>query len=58
MFSREKEQQQPQSGQRFFVNCVSHSKNLRRKLEADLSRPRFIETVYGVGYRFKEQEQP
>lgn len=36
----------------------SHIKNLRHKLEADLSSPRFIETVYGVGYRFKEQEQP
>lgn len=30
----------------------SHIKNLRRKLERDPSRPRFIETVYGVGYRF------
>jgi two-component system alkaline phosphatase synthesis response regulator PhoP len=30
----------------------SHIKNLRHKLEADPSRPRFIETVYGVGYRF------
>jgi DNA-binding response OmpR family regulator len=34
----------------------SHVKNLRRKLESDPSRPRFIETVYGVGYRFIEQE--
>jgi len=30
----------------------SHIKNLRRKLEADPAHPRFIETVYGVGYRF------
>jgi len=30
----------------------SHIKNLRRKLEADPAEPRFIETVYGVGYRF------
>jgi len=33
----------------------SHVKNLRRKLEADPASPRFIETVYGVGYRFLEQ---
>ena len=30
----------------------SHIKNLRRKLEPDPTRPRFIETVYGEGYRF------
>jgi two-component system, OmpR family, alkaline phosphatase synthesis response regulator PhoP len=30
----------------------SHIKNLRRKLENDPLHPRFIETVYGVGYRF------
>jgi two-component system, OmpR family, alkaline phosphatase synthesis response regulator PhoP len=30
----------------------SHIKNLRRKLEADPAHPRFIETVYGEGYRF------
>ena len=34
----------------------SHIKNLRRKLEPDPTNPRFIETVYGVGYRFVEQE--
>jgi two-component system, OmpR family, alkaline phosphatase synthesis response regulator PhoP len=33
----------------------SHVKNLRRKLETDPANPRFIETVYGVGYRFLEQ---
>jgi DNA-binding response OmpR family regulator len=30
----------------------SHIKNLRRKLESNADQPRFIETVYGVGYRF------
>jgi two-component system alkaline phosphatase synthesis response regulator PhoP len=30
----------------------SHVKNLRRKIEEDPRRPRYIETVYGVGYRF------
>ena len=34
----------------------SHIKNLRRKLEGDSAHPHFIETVYGVGYRFIEQE--
>jgi two-component system, OmpR family, alkaline phosphatase synthesis response regulator PhoP len=34
----------------------SHVKNLRRKIEADPAQPRYIETVYGVGYRFIEQE--
>jgi DNA-binding response OmpR family regulator len=33
----------------------SHIKNLRRKLES-ASDARFIETVYGVGYRFAEEE--
>ncbi|MCD6289969.1 MAG: response regulator transcription factor [Anaerolineae bacterium] len=31
----------------------SHIKNLRRKLEEDPRRPRYIQTVYGVGYRLK-----
>lgn len=29
-----------------------HIKNLRAKLEDDPRQPRYIETVYGVGYRF------
>jgi two-component system alkaline phosphatase synthesis response regulator PhoP len=29
----------------------SHVKNLRRKLEPDPGRPRYIHTVYGVGYK-------
>ncbi len=31
-----------------------HILNLRRKLEPDPSRPRYIKTVYGAGYRFSE----
>lgn len=30
----------------------AHIKNLRAKLEPDPKNPRFIETVFGVGYRF------
>ena len=33
-----------------------HIKNLRRKLESDPSTQRFIETVYGEGYRFIERD--
>ncbi|MGI6659937.1 MAG: response regulator transcription factor [Dethiobacteraceae bacterium] len=31
----------------------SHIKNLRHKLEPDTANPRFIKTVYGVGYKFE-----
>jgi len=34
-----------------------HVKNLRAKLEDDPRDPRYIETVYGVGYRFAEQTE-
>ena len=30
----------------------SHIKNLRRKIEVDPANPIYIQTVYGVGYRF------
>ncbi len=32
----------------------SHIKNLRKKLEPDPREPRYILTVYGVGYRFQD----
>lgn len=35
----------------------SHIKNLRRKIEMDASDPRYIETVFGVGYRFRAPEE-
>jgi two-component system, OmpR family, alkaline phosphatase synthesis response regulator PhoP len=34
----------------------AHIKNLRMKLEPDPRRPRYIQTVYGVGYRFDSGE--
>jgi len=33
----------------------AHIKNLRSKIELDSKKPRYIETVFGVGYRFKVQ---
>lgn len=33
----------------------SHIKNLRRKIEADPRQPRYIQTVYGLGYRFVDR---
>ena len=33
----------------------AHIKNLRRKIEADTSDPRYILTVFGIGYQFTEQ---
>jgi two-component system alkaline phosphatase synthesis response regulator PhoP len=31
-----------------------HIRNLRMKIEADPGNPRYIETVFGVGYRFRK----
>lgn len=31
----------------------AHVKNLRKKLEDDPAHPRYIQTVYGVGYKFE-----
>jgi two-component system, OmpR family, alkaline phosphatase synthesis response regulator PhoP len=35
----------------------AHVKNIRRKLEDDPSSPRYLLTVYGVGYRFAELDE-
>lgn len=34
----------------------AHVKNLRRKIEPDPRRPRYILTAHGVGYRFADVE--
>ena len=33
----------------------SHIKNLRKKLEVDPRSPRYVQTVYGVGYKFNDE---
>jgi two-component system alkaline phosphatase synthesis response regulator PhoP len=33
----------------------AHVKNLRRKLEPDPAEPRYVLTVYGVGYKFTDE---
>ncbi len=35
----------------------AHVKNIRRKLERDPHEPRYVQTVHGVGYRFRDDEQ-
>jgi two-component system alkaline phosphatase synthesis response regulator PhoP len=33
----------------------AHVKNLRRKLEKDPAQPRYVLTVYGIGYKFNDE---
>jgi two-component system alkaline phosphatase synthesis response regulator PhoP len=33
----------------------AHVKNLRRKIEPEVGRPRYVLTVHGVGYRFSDE---
>lgn len=36
----------------------AHIKNLRRKIEPDPRHPRYILTIYGVGYKFTDEVAP
>ena len=40
----------------FERNVDAHIKNLRAKIEPNPKKPTFIETVFGVGYRFSKME--
>jgi two-component system, OmpR family, alkaline phosphatase synthesis response regulator PhoP len=42
-------------GESFDRAIDAHIKNIRRKLEPDPRNPRYIETVYGIGYRVAER---
>lgn len=42
--------------QGFDRSIDAHIKNLRRKLEPDPTVPRYVLTVFGVGYKFAEEE--
>jgi DNA-binding response OmpR family regulator len=33
----------------------AHVKNLRKKIEPDPKHPRYVETVFGVGYRLRKE---
>jgi two-component system alkaline phosphatase synthesis response regulator PhoP len=35
----------------------AHVKNIRRKLELDPSEPMYVQTVHGVGYRFRDDDR-
>jgi two-component system alkaline phosphatase synthesis response regulator PhoP len=56
-FSRQRllEQLHGYSHDGFDRSIDAHVKNLRRKIEPDLSNPTYILTVYGIGYRFNDQ---
>jgi two-component system alkaline phosphatase synthesis response regulator PhoP len=43
------------AGQGLGRTLDSHIKNLRRKVEPDPKKPVYIQTVYGVGYRFSAE---
>jgi DNA-binding response OmpR family regulator len=34
----------------------THVSNLRKKVEIDPAKPKYIHTVYGIGYRFGEKK--
>ena len=58
VFSRERllEQLHGHTHDGFDRSIDAHVKNLRRKIEPDLSEPTYILTVYGVGYRFNDED--
>jgi DNA-binding response OmpR family regulator len=49
------EETQGQAYEGYERTIDAHVKNLRAKLELDPHQPRYIETVFGVGYRFRKE---
>ncbi len=43
-----------EEGDSFERAVDAHMKNLRRKIERDPRKPKYLQTVYGVGYRFTD----
>ena len=41
----------------FLLNVMSHIRNIREKIEDNPSKPVYIQTVWGVGYRFNQTLQ-
>lgn len=37
----------------FYSSVTAYVKKLRQKIEDDITNPRYIETVWGIGYRFR-----
>ena len=35
------------------ATVTEHIKKIREKIEKDTAKPQYIETIWGVGYRFK-----
>jgi two-component system alkaline phosphatase synthesis response regulator PhoP len=56
-FSRERllERLHGHSHDGFDRSIDAHIKNLRRKIEPDPANPTYIQTVYGIGYRFRDE---
>lgn len=42
---------------RFYSIVMSHIRNIREKIEDNPSKPVYIQTVWGVGYRFNQTLQ-
>ena len=39
------------------ANIMAHIHRIRQKVERDIKNPKYIQNVYGVGYRFGEFAQ-
>lgn len=42
----------------FARSIDAHIKNVRQKLEDDPSNPRYVLTIYGIGYKFSAEAEP